>query len=61
LASREQSEEPPVNSGINKIQTTKVNTRSYSLQRSMGLDNNVLEASKNVDGSVMPPINRGLS
>lgn len=62
LASREQSEEP-VPSGINKIQTTKVNNRSYSHQRGLGSEANALDLkSKGGDGNVqMPPINRGLS
>ena len=61
LASREQSEEPAV-TGINKIQTTKVNNRSYSLKNSMVAEPaNILELPKGGEGNVMPPINRGLS
>ena len=47
-------------SGVNKIQTTKVNNRSYSLQRSMGIDGSIVDTKP--EGNVsMPPINRGLS
>ena len=59
LAQREQSEEH-VTSGVNKIQTTKVNNRSYSLQRSMGIDGSIIDTKPESNVS-MPPINRGLS